>query len=246
MTSDNWQINRWAVLDSTNMEAARIAKRSSFDNQWIVAEQQKVGKGRLGRSWISPKGNLYATALFSEPQGLQVAARVPFIASIAVADTIIAFCPKADVKLKWPNDVFVGMSKICGVLVETGRSANVTLWVACGIGINVNVVPYSVNQPVTRMLDWYDRTKIDIEAVLIKLKEHFEQRLRQSKSNFQKILATWRSMAMGLNQKITVEVGNIQVEGIFKDIENDGALRLELHDGTSQIIRAGDVTVVKK
>ena len=245
MTSENWQINRWAVLDSTNMEAARIAQQSSFANQWILAEQQEVGKGRLGRSWISPRGNLYATALFREPQGLQVAARIPFIASIAVADTIIAFCPKAEVKLKWPNDVLVGMSKISGILVETGSSANVALWVACGIGINVNVVPYSVNQPVTRMLDWYERMQIDIETVFLKLKEHFEQRLKQSKRNFQKILAVWRSMAMGLNQKIIVEVGNSQVEGIFKDIENDGALRLELHDGTSQLIRAGDVTVVK-
>lgn len=246
MTSENWETNRWAVLDSTNMEAARIAQQSSFANQWIVAEQQKIGKGRLGRSWISPKGNLYATALFREPEGLPVATRIPFIASIAVADTIIAFCPRAEVKLKWPNDVLVGKSKISGILVETGRSANVTLWVACGIGINVNVVPCSVNQPATRMLDWYDRMQIDIGTVFLKLKDHFERRLQQSKSNFQKILATWRSRAMGLNQKITVEVGNNQIEGIFKDIENDGALRLKLHDGTSQIIRAGDVTVVKK
>lgn len=246
MSDDNWLVKRFKVLDSTNIEASRIARHSLFVNLWILAEQQNLGKGRLGRTWMSPQGNLYATALFKEPNGLHEATRVPFIASIAVADTIIALCPGIKVNLKWPNDVFVDNAKICGILVETGKCGDSEFWVACGIGINVNVAPRAAEQSVTCLSKECDRKNIDIDSVFIILKERFESRLKQSKINFQKIVAVWRSMAIGLNKLISVRIGNKTVDGIFKDIEDDGALRLILPDGRVQIVRAGDVSVVKE
>lgn len=246
MIYENWLVKHYTVLDSTNVEASRIARLSPFKNQWILADQQNVGKGRLGRKWMSPKGNLYATALFQELDGLQSAIRVPFVASIAVADSIIALCPGIRVKLKWPNDVLIDNSKICGILVETGKCEDSTIWVACGIGINVNVAPSTATQSVTSLSKECDRRDIDVGSVFLILKDKFENRLKQSKINFQKILEVWKSMAMGLNQEITIRIGDKTVEGIFQDIEDDGALRLVLSDGRIQTIRAGDVTVVKE
>lgn len=245
MASDNWVVKRWPVLDSTNLEAARQAKNLPVVNQWILAEQQKLGKGRLGRRWESPKGNLYATALFVESEGIHVAGRLPFVASLAVANTVCSLCPMAEVKIKWPNDVLIMKSKISGILVETGRSENSSIWVACGIGVNVNLAPESINQPATCIKDLAKCEFVDVEKVFQKLKDNFEEWLRQSKICFADVLDKWRSMALGMKKPIAIKVGSKRIEGIFDDIENDGALRLVLRDKRTKIIRAGDVSVIR-
>ena len=245
MFRDHWLVNCWTNLDSTNSKASRIAKQPNFINQWILAEQQTTGKGRLGRQWDSPKGNLYATALYKENNGLQAAARVPFIASVAVAETIAAICPNVCVTLKWPNDVIIGSSKVCGILVETGKCDDSAIWIACGIGINVNVAPLNTKQSVTCLANENETTFISVEDVFRKLKKQFECRIQQSYFDFESILERWRSMAIGLKEKIKIRVGDNVIEGIFMDIEQDGALCLSLNDGDTRIIRAGDVSIIR-
>ena len=246
MVSDNWVVKRWPVLDSTNLEAARQAKNLPVVNQWILAEQQKLGKGRLGRRWESPKGNLYATALFVESEGIHVAGRLPFVASLAVANTVKSFCPMAEVNIKWPNDVLIKKSKISGILVETGRTENLSVWVACGIGVNVNLAPAKINQPATCIRDLARWEFVDVEKVFRELKDNFEECLRQSKINFANVLDKWRSMAFGIKKPIAIKLGCRRIEGIFDDIENDGALRLVLPDGSAKIFRAGDVSIIRE
>ena len=101
--SEAWPVHRFETIDSTNSEARRRAKAGGFADCWIVAAEQTAGRGRLQRHWVSPKGNLFATALFHEPGGVQVAARLPFAASLAVSDTILHFAPGADARLTCPR-----------------------------------------------------------------------------------------------------------------------------------------------
>ena len=135
-----WPVHRLDTIDSTNTEARRRAQAGVFENCWILADEQTAGRGRLQRHWASPKGNIFSSALFREPGGIQVAARIPFAAALAVSDTALEYAPGADVRVKWPNDVRVNKAKLSGILIETGQDEQ-GLWVIAGMGVNVAQVP---------------------------------------------------------------------------------------------------------
>ncbi|MEL6324738.1 MAG: biotin--[acetyl-CoA-carboxylase] ligase, partial [Pseudomonadota bacterium] len=121
MTTD-WSVVRFETLDSTSEEAKRRAALGDDEMPyWIVAEVQTAGRGRLGRAWQSPTGNLYTTALMAWPHSLEMALRLPFAAALAVSDAIEAVCAGATTQLKWPNDVRVEGQKLAGILIESGE-----------------------------------------------------------------------------------------------------------------------------
>ena len=103
--SSTWPVYNLGVIDSTNTEARRRAKAGAFENCWLVAEAQTAGRGRLQREWISPTGNLFSTALFHEPGGIRVAARIPFAAALAVSDVVSQLAPDAQEELVLSVDV---------------------------------------------------------------------------------------------------------------------------------------------
>lgn len=239
--SDTWPVFKVGVIDSTNSEAKRRAV-SPFENQWIVADQQTSGRGRQDRTWLSPSGNVYATALFREPGGISVALRVPFVCALAVTDVVRGFAPAADVRLKWPNDVRVNRRKISGILVETG-GYDQDFWVAAGIGINVRVVPDNVPQPATSLLEIGAHPGISAADVFIALAKAVADRLRQCRAGFAGVRADWLARAEALGETVRIRTGESFVDGVFEDLEVDGALRLRLPDGSRRSIRAGEVEI---
>lgn len=240
--SASWPVFRFGEIDSTNTEAKRRAAVGSFENQWIVADRQSAGRGRQDRPWASPAGNIFTTALFREPNGIRVALRVPFAAALAVVDTVLAFAPAAPVKVKWPNDVRIDRQKVSGILVETGGSG-AGLWIAAGIGLNVAFAPEGVGQAAT-CLDALAGQELALENVLTTLQGQFGTRLDQARTDFDSLRQDWLRNAEGLGETVLVRVGDVVVEGTFTDLEPDGALRLQLPDGTARIIRAGEVNLI--
>ncbi|MEZ5955264.1 MAG: biotin--[acetyl-CoA-carboxylase] ligase [Hyphomonas sp.] len=238
-----WPVHRFETLDSTNTEARRRAKQGGFADCWIVAAEQTAGRGRLQRLWVSPKGNLFATALFREPGGILVAARLPFATSLAVSDTILHFAPAADVRLKWPNDVRVNGAKLSGILIETGQDGR-DFWVAAGMGINIVEAPEGTGQPTASLHALAPMGPFDAATVFDVLCLHFLTRLEQARAGFADVRRDWLMRAEGLGQTVRVSQGGEPVEGIFEDMGPDGALILRLPDGSQQTIRAGDVQLV--
>lgn len=239
--SASWPVIRFAEIDSTNTEAKRRAA-SAFQDQWIVAEAQSAGRGRQDRAWLSPAGNIFTTALFRESGGISVALRVPFAAALAVVDTVLVYCPDSPVQVKWPNDVRIKRQKVSGILVETG-GAGEAFWIAAGTGLNVLYVPEGTVQAATCLNDLAGRT-LEYEAVLETYHARFESRLHQARTDFPGLRRDWLSFAEGLNEKVSVRVGETMLEGIYEDLEVDGALRLRLPDGSTRIIRAGEVNLI--
>lgn len=237
-----WPVFRFGEIDSTNTEAKRRAAAGTFEDQWIVAERQSAGRGRQDRSWVSPPGNIFATALFREPGGINVALRIPFAAALAVADTVLAFAPAAPVKVKWPNDVRIERQKVSGILVETGGGGP-DLWIAAGIGLNVASAPDGLGQAAT-CLDDLAGHDVPPGDVLVTLQGHFQTRLRQSRADFESQRQDWLGLAEGLGETVSVRAGDAVIEGIFTGLEADGALRLQLPDGSARIIRAGEVNLI--
>ena len=232
-------------IDSTSEEAKRRARAGETSPVWIAARQQSAGRGRLGRNWVSPTGNLFVTALFPEPGGLQMASRIPFAAALAVRDACSRIVPNLDAKLKWPNDVRIGGSKICGILTESGET-NGVLWIALGMGVNVRHAPAVSGQASTSLINQGAPPALSPEHVLDDLRSDLDQRITQARAGFDDLLADWLRHAEGLGQTIEAGPRDRRVSGVFEGLAEDGGLHLRLPDGTRQTIRAGDVELVRQ
>jgi BirA family biotin operon repressor/biotin-[acetyl-CoA-carboxylase] ligase len=136
-----WPVVRFDEIDSTNEEARRRVVSGDAGPAWLVARSQTAGRGRLGRQWDSPEGNLFATALLSYPGTPVQAALASFAAGLAVIDAAkMVGAETVALTLKWPNDVLADGAKLAGILIETGSSGG-GLWMAAGFGVNVTSAP---------------------------------------------------------------------------------------------------------
>jgi BirA family biotin operon repressor/biotin-[acetyl-CoA-carboxylase] ligase len=234
----SWPVVFFDEIDSTNTEARRRAAHGVDGGVWLQAARQTAGRGRLERSWISERGNLYTTALFHEPGGFAVATRVPFVAALAVCDAIQLTHGSLQPKLKWPNDVRIGGAKVSGILIETGTKDGL-LWIATGIGINVSHAPQGTGQRVTSLAEQVEEASLP--EVFACLRGAFAKRLAQGRAGMAELRRDWLAQAEGIGETIRVSQPEGALEGVFEDLDPDGALILRLPDGTRQTIRAGDV-----
>ena len=143
-------------IDSTNAEARRRAESGEAGPLWITAALQTAGRGRRGREWETPVGNLAATCLFVTDRAPAEAAQVSFVAALAVFDLARAIAPSARIALKWPNDLLVEGGKAAGILVESGPRAGGGLWLAVGIGVNLVYAPPPAPEMVSRPIAFSD------------------------------------------------------------------------------------------
>lgn len=229
-------------IDSTNAEARRLAETGETGPMWIAAHRQSAGKGRRGRTWESPSGNLAATFLATTGHAAPEAAQISFVAALAAADMIATYVDPASVKVKWPNDVMIGDEKVCGILVESGRAGEGALWVAVGIGANLSEAPRVTERPATTVAAHMDGPPPPMEDALEELAELFAQWLGVwDRLGFGPIAEAWRARAYGLGQRATARLPAETLAGIAEGLDEDGALRLRLDDGTVRRITAGDV-----
>ncbi len=223
-------------IDSTNAEARRLADQGERGPLWLWADAQTGGRGRLGRTWISEPGNLYATFLFSIAAGAEVAAQVSFVAALAVHDMVMALRPELAPRIKWPNDVLIGGAKFCGVLPEV-VGANPAR-IAIGCGVNVALAPDGTPYPVTAL-----GAGLQVESVLQQLDASLSNRLRiwDEGKGFPAIRLAWSERALGLGGEVTANPGTKESRGIFTGLAADGALILTERDGTVSHIHSGEV-----
>jgi BirA family biotin operon repressor/biotin-[acetyl-CoA-carboxylase] ligase len=224
-------------IDSTNLEARRLADQGEGGPLWLWADEQTLGRGRLGRSWVSEPGNLYATFLFSIAGAPQAASQVSFVAALAVHDMVMALRPGLAPLIKWPNDVLIDGAKFCGVLPEV-VGANPTR-IAIGCGVNIAHAPEGTPYPVTAL-----GGGLTVEAVLRALDAALAPRLRQwdEGRGFGAIRHAWSERALGVGEPVTATLGQQQLTGLFAGLGPDGALILERADGARTPIHAGEVS----
>lgn len=236
-----WPVIRFAEIDSTNEEARRRAVAGDTGPCWLVTDTQTAGRGRLGRQWSSPKGNLFTTALLPYPRPPAEAVVVPFAAGLAVIDAArMAGVDVSQLGLKWPNDVLAGKAKITGILIETGLLHG-QLWMAAGFGVNVEIAPERSDRPTACLNDLPGGAGLTAPRLLTLLDLAFRARLHQLLSEgFAGVRADWLAHAAYLNQSI--EVGTLK--GIMIGLAEDGALMLRGDDGAVTHIRAGEISLL--
>ncbi len=239
-------VHAFEIIDSTNAEARRRAEAGERGPLWITAAEQTAGRGRRGRQWDTSQGNLAATLLMTTGRTPADAARTSFVAALAVADLVAAYVPEGLVKLKWPNDVLLEGRKASGILIESGRHADHSgLWLAVGIGVNLAHAPTDVERPATSISDHLvvDHTTPPTPSeALSHLSHAFAHRLQQwDEFGFHVIAEAWTARAIGLGGPCSARLDHETVDGTAEGLDEDGALRVRLGDGTLRRITAGDV-----
>ncbi|MFM9862609.1 MAG: biotin--[acetyl-CoA-carboxylase] ligase [Micropepsaceae bacterium] len=230
------------TIDSTNEEARRRAAAGERGPTWIWAKRQTAGRGRRGRDWESPEGNLMATLLIAPGVSAPEAARLSFVAALAVHDLATAYAARNAVKVKWPNDVLIGGKKVAGILLESSGDAGVDVlpWVAIGIGVNLIHAPTTAHYPAT-FIGAHGPAPSPTEA-LAALAEAWETRFRTWRvSGFAAIREAWLAVAAGVGQEIEVRLPGETLTGRFETLMPDGALSLLLPSGARRAITAGEV-----
>jgi BirA family biotin operon repressor/biotin-[acetyl-CoA-carboxylase] ligase len=237
-----YSVASYDEIDSTNEEARRRAAVGERGPLWICARRQTAGRGRRGRAWESPEGNLMATLLLAPGVTAPEAARLSFVAALAVHDLVAAYATRATVRVKWPNDVLIDGKKVAGILLESSGSEGVDVlpWVAIGIGVNLTHGPAEAQYPAT-FLGAHGRAPSPEEA-LAELAEAWETRFRVWRvSGFAAIREAWLGVAAGLGQPIEVRLPAETLHGRFETLMTDGALSLLLPDGSRRAVTAGEV-----
>lgn len=239
--SSAWPVIRFAEIDSTNEEARRRAVSGDTGPCWLVTDAQTAGRGRLGRQWSSPKGNLFTTALLPYPRPAAEAVVVPFAAGLAVVDAArMAGVDISQLGLKWPNDVLAGQAKLSGILIETGLIHG-QLWMAAGFGINVELAPERPDRPTACLADVPGGAGLTALRLLTLLDLAFRARLHQLLSEgFAPIRADWLARAAYLDKPIEVN----GLKGVMTGLAEDGALILRADDGTITHVRAGEISLL--
>jgi len=232
------------TVDSTNAEARRLAalgEEQAPDGTLVWAKEQTTGRGRRGRKWESPRGNLYCSLILRPEVPAEQAAQLSFVGALAACDALSALCePGQIVQCKWPNDILLNGDKIGGLLLEAETGgARAPEWVIMGLGINVARHPANVEFPATSLrASGWEATEVDcLEAFSRHFMTWTNTWLDQG---FAAVRKSWLWRCKGIGDKIEVRLANKTMKGVFKDIDADGALLLKSGKREHRIA-AGDV-----
>ena len=241
-------IVRLETIDSTNLEAIRQAKAGAPEGLCIVAREQTAGRGRLDRTWQSPKdAGLYCSIVLRPAIEMSKWPLLSLVAALAVADSLVRSCSlKPDIK--WPNDVCANDRKLCGILAETIETDQ-ELAAIVGIGINLKPAALSddLRQTAISIEEVIDREP-DAERILAELLQAFGERYKvlESSDGAEHTIREWcASSSYAYDRRVRVSLETETFTGMTRGLDRDGALRVETDNGQIRIVRAGDVTALR-
>jgi BirA family biotin operon repressor/biotin-[acetyl-CoA-carboxylase] ligase len=235
------------TVDSTNDEARRLIEAGERGPLWVTGTQQTKGKGRLGRTWLSPQGNLHASLIVSACDEMRLAPQLGFVAGVATLKGLQHLCPGQRFALKWPNDLLLSGDKIGGILLEniitpTGDARQPTASVSIiGIGVNCETAPEGLPYPTRALTSIGPNAPTALELISV-LTDAFVGTLALWRRGlgFAQIRNEWLSCAAGLGDEIHVVLAHETLIGRFEEIDSTGRLVLSCLEG-KRLIEAGDV-----
>ncbi|WP_366554023.1 biotin--[acetyl-CoA-carboxylase] ligase [Aquibaculum sediminis] len=245
-------VYRLVALDSvasTMDEARRLAEEEGAEDGTLVwAREQSGGRGRLGRQWESPRGNLYLTLVLRPDCPPAEAAQLGFLAAVAVSDAIGAVSPPVETTFKWPNDVLLHGNKVAGILMESRSTPDGGLdYLLLGCGVNVAHFPRDLMYTATSM--HYEGVPKDVTEVdlLEAFGRHFLSWVsRWLDDGFAPVRKAWLRHAAGIGERIEVRLPRETLTGVFRELDEAGHLILELEGGERRRIASGEVFLTER
>lgn len=240
-----FHLKAFDLVGSTNDEAKALARAGAAEGTLVWAKRQESGRGRRGRAWTSPEGNLYSSLVLRPDRPPGEAAQVSFVAALAIADTAAEMLPDGDaeVRCKWPNDVLIRGRKLSGILLESEPAANGSVgWLVLGVGINLRHFPETADYGATSLIA-EGAPSLAPGALLEIYATHIARWYAVWRAGgFGPIRQAWLARARGLGQPIVVRLSDRTLHGTFADLDSDGVLLLDPQDGGARMrIAAGDV-----
>lgn len=246
-------------IGSTNAEAMKAAAAGDAPNIWYVALQQTEGRGRRGRQWESPYGNLAASLMIAPEAPADHLATLGFVAGVALNRALNQLVPQmrtrsgldgADgvsqegpvrIALKWPNDILADGAKLAGILLEVQPRFDGSKAIVIGFGVNVVAAPAGLPYPATALSAF--NGALDAQAVFEALAEHWVEcyALWNNGAGTREILAGWREFATGIGTEVAVKRNSDVIRGVFETIDDAGRLIVRDAEGHRTAIAAGDV-----
>lgn len=233
------------AIGSTNDEAKRFASAGAGEGLIVSAGEQLAGRGRLGRNWASPPGNLYASFILRPAVPVRRAAEIAFVAAVAAHEMARGIAPPHEARCKWPNDLLVDGRKIAGILAEAAARPNgETDFVVLGCGINVVHHPTDSRWPATSFAAL--GVRISTNDVLSALAAALARWLAVwRKDGFEAIRAAWSQRSFEIGRPMALDLGQSKIAGGFAGIDSTGGLLLDLAGGRRETISYGEVTSVE-
>lgn len=255
-TADGYRLEAFASVGSTNALAIERAQAGDAGKLWLVSKRQEAGRGRRGRPWETPEGNLAATLLLKPRVDLKLAATLGFVAGLALADALEAVVPGKRIavgvdggaplgggrfELKWPNDVLAGGAKLSGILLESAMLDARQYALAIGIGVNVVAYPSDLPYPATSLKAL--GVACDAETLFLALSDAWVENMRlwNEASGLAGIRSRWLGRAAGLGSQVAVRIDGRVVRGVFESIDEECRFVIRADSGDRFTIAAGDV-----
>ena len=254
-SASGYRLEAHETVTSTNALALERAHAGDSGKLWVVSKHQSGGRGRRGRPWDTPPGNLAATMLFVAETSPATAATLGFVAGLSLSDALNAIVPQARIavgldgssgkghrfELKWPNDVLADGAKMSGILLESTVFPDGRLAVAIGIGVNVVSHPTDVPYPATSLTAL--GSNVDAEALFLALSDAWvdNMALWAEGRGLSDIRCRWLSRAAGLGGRVAVKIDGRVASGIFETIDDACRFVIREDDDNLLHIAAGDV-----
>jgi BirA family biotin operon repressor/biotin-[acetyl-CoA-carboxylase] ligase len=237
------------TADSTQSIALSIANKTEANGTVVIAGQQRSGRGRLRRKWISPPGGLWFSVLLRPKIPTGLVTLLPFVAALAVREGI-AKVTSLDARLKWPNDVMVSGKKVAGILLDVSAEAEAVNYAVMGIGINVNVETAEIKSKITPAMAitslrgelGYDVSRLElIRNILERLEKFMDLLVRKGAYE---VITAWKKNSDMLGRRITVFQNNVAIHsGMAVDLDEDGSLVVKVDAGKTIAVTSGDIQV---
>ena len=254
--AEGYRLEAFATVGSTNALAIERAREGDPGRLWLVSKRQEAGRGRRGRAWETPEGNLAATLLLVPAFELKIAATLGFVAGLALADALTAVLPGRKVgvgldggaplsggrfELKWPNDVLADGAKLSGILLESAMLDEKRFALAIGIGVNVVAHPQDTPYPATSLAAL--GSGCDAERLFLALSDAWVENARvwNEGRGLAAIRERWLRRAAGLGSQVAVRAEGRVVRGVFETIDEECRFVIREDDGGAVAIAAGDV-----
>lgn len=232
------------TVDSTNEEGKRLARGGAPDKTMVWAARQTAGRGRGGRVWSSPPGNLYLSLVLRPACPAARAVELGFVAAVALGAALRAEAGDLPFAFKWPNDVLLRGRKLAGILIEAdGGPTPVLDWLVLGVGVNLESHPTGTEFPATSLMV-EGAAGVSVEGLRDAFAACFLDAMETwQRQGFPLVREQWLAGATGIGRAITVRLPNAVLKGRFIDLDVDGALLLapETEDRPVRRITAGDV-----
>ncbi len=244
------EILSYKKVDSTNAIAYAFAEKGLKEGSVILAEEQEKGKGRHGRTWLSPsESGIYLSVILRPQITPNEISKITLLAAVAAARAIRE---TADLQamIKWPNHILVNHKKVCGILTEMKAEQDRVDFIVIGIGINVNTQMKQLPKGASSLREELPDSRTDEQVSRVDLTRKLIEKLEEDyfllkKDGFQPIMDEWKRLSDMIGSRVKVVLQNRTFEGLVHDIDPDGALVVRRDAGTLEKVSSGDIAMVR-